>query len=343
MAFLKFPLFFADGQSGVELRPQAVQALQDFAEKEAAGLYRWVELQCLCGEAYRDTVLTEKDRYGLAVPSLACGRCGLVRSAKALDPASMAMFYEQDYRRIYEVDDLEAFYRGQKARGEVLVDYAQKWLPQGAFLFEVGCGAGGVLEAFRQAGYAVAGCDFDERYLEMGRGRGLDLRHGDFHQCGPGRPQAIILCHVLEHFLEPARELQGLIAALAEGGLLIIEVPGLYAIARTYPDVLSYFQSAHIYNYGRSQMLGLLQGLGLEVLAIDESCRAVARKPQGWQAKPLRALVFDDMQASARRTLRLFYWAALSYRYAVSPWVLRQYFMRLRRALGAWLRRRIKG
>ena len=56
----------------------------------------------------------------------------------------------------------------------VLDECIQAFVP--GRVFDVGTGAGGMLASFRAAGSDTAGCDFDDRYLDVGRRAGLDLK-----------------------------------------------------------------------------------------------------------------------------------------------------------------------
>ena len=98
----------------------------------------------------------------------------------------------------------------------------------------------------------LVGYDYDKKFLDKGREyTGLDLRYGGVDEAVRDEEQydLVILRHVFEHFLDPARELISLSKLLGKNGMLFIEVPGVYNMTYWYDDPLHYFDFFHPYSY----------------------------------------------------------------------------------------------
>ncbi len=115
----------------------------------------------------------------------------------------------------------------------------------------------------------VSGCDFGEKYLKFGQEKGLDLYDGEIDpQKTPKNSQdLIILSHVLEHITNPINFINEILEYLRDEKYLLVEVPGIFDIKRTYyhnPSV--YFQNAHIFNFYKHYLNQFFETLGLKII-----------------------------------------------------------------------------
>ena len=254
LTFPKFPLYKNDGKPSITLTNIQQQAVNDFKAKLASGIYRLEDNPCMCG-AHDDIVITEKDRYGIPVRYVLCRNCGLVRQEKRLDDPSTALFYRDDYRSIYVGKETatEDFFTGQKLHGEKFCAIVEEYagLSNIHKVFEAGCGAGGIIYAFKEHGADVSGCDFGENYLRYGRSKDLNLYDGepDLTKTPANSQDLVILSHVLEHLNHPIEYVNNLVEMIAPEGYLLIQVPGLLAIHEQYGSPIRYFQNAHVNNF----------------------------------------------------------------------------------------------
>jgi SAM-dependent methyltransferase len=150
---------------------------------------------------------------------------------------------------------------------------------------EIGCGAGGILQAFADAGYRVIGADLGAENLAYGRSRGLDLRNGDLFSLVEEideKPALIIYSHVLEHIREPGRTLERVRQTLAEDGHLYVEVPGVKDVRSNVfqGDFLKTFHLAHIYNFSLLTLTNLAGKHGFSLVAGDEKIRSVFKRAE---------------------------------------------------------------
>ena len=255
--------------------------------KVSQGLYR-LELTrcCICNSNDFET-LSEKDRYGLYMPVVICRQCGLIQTNPRMNRESYASFYKHEYRKLYggEESPSDEFFREQYYRGHKIFSYLQHvgvvQAPPELFVLEVGCGAGGILQYFREKGCRVQGVDLGADYLMFGRTRhDLDLRVGTIAVvAGKIMPNIIIYSHVFEHVLAPNEELAHVDRLLDDGGVVYIECPGVKNLSNDYEmDFLRFLQNAHTYHFTLTTLACLLTlwQLGDRQQLLGPVCQAIS-------------------------------------------------------------------
>ncbi len=284
-----FPIYQNDGTISESLSETQIKYLCLIKEHISNHELSLIPNKCLCNnkDQQKDVVITERDRFGLPVPSVICTKCGLVRSAVIFDQQSNINFYTNYYRGLYYNSEYvdESFFADQVARGSAIFNKLRNIIDVNSIknLLEIGCGAGGIMYEFHKNGINCVGVDFDENYLAFGRAKGLALLNGNYDELIQNDSQsAILLSHVLEHFDEPIRELIKICKKLKPNGFLIVEVPGLFNVRKTYYNPILYFQNAHIYNFFKAYLDVLFKNIKLNVIYGDESCFYVLQKPDGW-------------------------------------------------------------
>jgi len=177
------------------------------------------------------------------------------------------------------------FFNSQAQRGKTFYKLIEKYVDMREVktVFEIGCGAGGILYPFHKAGKQVSGCDFGEKYLKFGQNKGLNLYQGEINENKtPKKSQdLIILSHVMEHFNNPLQTMSEIIEYIKPEKYLLVEVPGIFYIPQTYFNPILYFQNAHVHNYYYLKVF--FETLGLEVIYGDERCTFVLKKPANWE------------------------------------------------------------
>lgn len=278
-----------DGEPIIQLNELQRVTRAAVEEKLRSGVYAIERVACvLCGHDECE-VLAEKDRYGLRVSTGICRMCGLIQMNPRMTRESVAAFYEHEYRPLYVGAPVptERFFERQMRHGRAILEYISSVEPHeagsvaGRIVAEVGCGAGGILQAFREVGDEVVGVDLGSAYLEYGRGRGLDLRHGDISAISDirGRIDLLVYSHSLEHTLDPIGELVSAREMLSETGIVYVEVPGVKALTHSYQqDFLRSLQNAHTYYFTARTLAACARVAGLEPVVIDEEIRGVFRR-----------------------------------------------------------------
>ncbi len=255
---ISFPIFKDDGiPYSKSLNSLQKQTIESFKQKLASKEYDFVPTQCLCGNRDKnlDIVVSEKDRYGLAIKTLLCKNCGLMRSEKVLDDYSIGEFYKNYYRSMYKGKEIasEEFFNQNIRRGEVFLERVKSLglLDDVNNVFEMGCSSGALLYAFHKQNKKVSGCDFDVRYLSYGKSKGMALYEGEIDdaQTPDNSQDLIILSHVMEHFANPNDKINSLIRKISPEKYFLIEVPGIFTIEEDYFNTLVYFHVAHVFHY----------------------------------------------------------------------------------------------
>lgn len=242
----------------------------------AAGTLALERSACPCnGErdfargAREDDVIAERDRYGLPLTSVLCSSCGTIRLDPYLTPPGLEYFYKSLYQQMYgRSADVDSYFARQAFYGTKILKTVQHDLPRGGVVFEVGCGAGGALKMFQDAGHIVAGCDYGGELVAAGRARGVPrIYHGSLEEAasvlGERKIDLLYLHHVFEHLNDPADFLIQCRRFLSARGSIVVIVPDMLGIDRHIVpagDFLQFLHIAHKYNF----TLKCLQRLGAQ-------------------------------------------------------------------------------
>jgi len=219
-----------DGKSAVRLNEVQVKALRLHISKLQNNLFAYEEVPCPVCRSHQDEQISEKDRYGIPMSVVVCQQCGLIRTNPRMTQKSYEDFYATEYRKLYGGEEApdEKFFKAQYFHGTQIlhsIANAGRSILPGMRVVEVGCGAGGILSAFREKGAEVVGCDLGHEFLEFGRKKGLELVNGFLKDIPLSEKKAdlIIYSHVLEHVLDLEKELAVVSEALSDNGLLYVE------------------------------------------------------------------------------------------------------------------------
>lgn len=335
--FIKFPLWKNDHVPSISLNKTQNLMKEKFEEKIKSKIYKFVNNPCLCGNTDNtyDSVITEKDRFGIKCTSLLCGKCGLIRLKERLDGFSTESFYKNEYRALYvgEVLASDFFFKSQSKRGYDFLKLVSAHVDIKTIhnIFEVGCGAGGILYPFYQLGKEVSGCDFGVEYLNYGVDKGMNLYQGEVNQAlTPYNSQdLIVLSHVMEHFNNPFETMAQLIEFVAPNKYLLVEVPGVFDIKKTYFDPLKYFQNAHVYNYYFAYLKVFFEELGLEVIYGDERCTFIVKKPVNWVKKQKYRISYSMLNQWPSKVILELKAQYLISRFKVNPYFYKKNIIRL--------------
>ena len=109
---------------------------------------------------------------------------------------------------------------------------------EGRRVFDVGCGAGLLLDELARRGWSTGGCDPEEGAVRVAREKGHEVRAELFDSDGGLSAELVILGDVLEHQADPLAMLAHARRALAPDGRLYVRVPNLEAVNfDTFGDV----------------------------------------------------------------------------------------------------------
>jgi 2-polyprenyl-3-methyl-5-hydroxy-6-metoxy-1,4-benzoquinol methylase len=217
----------------------------------------------------------QRDFRGRPVTNRICTVCGLVFQSPHPSAAELESFYEREYRLLYQGEsgptakDLAV----QEKRAAVLLQFIQRSTGDGFTStgptktlrhLDIGCSSGLLLERFQAAaGTRPVGVEPGTAYREHARRRGLTVYASlhELQEAGERRFDLVSLLHVLEHLPDPAGTLVELREKfLATGGLLLLEVPNLYAH--------DCFEVAHLVSFSSHTLLQVVERAGYEGIAL---------------------------------------------------------------------------
>ena len=145
-----------------------------------------------------------------------CVECGLVRQSPRLDDASMAGLYSSgEYRKLLNntPENIDTDEMLRQKRIFPLIE------GKGSHL-DIGCSRGYLLEMSQADGRKVFGVEPNVGYTKEG------IRTVPTLDLVRGKWDTITCLHVLEHVTDPLQYAHTIMALLAPGGRLILEVPG---------------------------------------------------------------------------------------------------------------------
>jgi 2-polyprenyl-3-methyl-5-hydroxy-6-metoxy-1,4-benzoquinol methylase len=171
-----------------------------------------------------------------------------------------------------------------RARREILVALARRWVPPGGRVLDLGCGTGFFLEALAGT-HEVRGLDASPLAVAMSRVRGLaGVAEGtaeDLSAVADERFDLVTLLDVIEHLDDDLGALRRARALLKPGGRLLVTVPA-------YPALWSYHdeRNRHRRRYRRTPLRNLCATAGLT--AVHATHFNAALLPLAWAARAWR-------------------------------------------------------
>lgn len=274
-----------DGIATIELSDIQRKYIDIFRKKCESGEYKMRERDCECGNGDFE-VIAEKDRYGLPVTTVICKSCGLIMTNPCLDDASNSAFYDNEYHYIYRAEENpseQKFLKRKSDAAEYIIPFIQRHGgPKGGTVLEIGCADGGNVAAFAECGYTASGIDLSHKYVEYGKGKGLDLYCSDsssFAESGR-KYDLVVVNHVLEHFTDMEKELGTITSLMAPDGYLFVGVPGVKDLTfGTYKsDFLRMLQNAHIFNFTKDSLCRVMDRYGFSCIFCSELIRGLFKK-----------------------------------------------------------------
>lgn len=269
------------------LNDTQIQAKKEVEDKINNGIYTFEATRCpICNDEKHFETLAKKDRYGLEYNTVICKKCGLLRTNPRMNQEAYNQFYDKEYRRLYTSSDTSSdiFFEEQYNHGQHILNIIKEaglvkdFTDQ--YIVEIGCGAGGILKAFRDNRAHITGLDLGQSYLNYGiKKYNLSLYNSSIHNYQFDRsPDIIIYSHVLEHILDLDTEIKRIKEISNENTIIYIEVPGLLNIHNTYKsEFLMYLQNAHTYHFSLESLKNLFSKYKYETIYGEEYVRAIFR------------------------------------------------------------------
>lgn len=257
----------------------------------------WVATTCLCREAHADDllILPHTDAPNRRSAIVRCVACGLRRLSPRPDARHLGSYYGGSYnaftgrtrsvrkQRAWEfLRDAYTAPRGWRR----LLRPAAEWafdvnvaVPAGTRprVLEVGCGYGDLLAYLAERGCDVQGVDPDPRASAAGARLGVPIHTGTIEsfRCDRASFDVAVLCHSLEHVVDPDSTVACVSRAVRPGGRVVIAVPngeaaGLAVQGERWMHVS---HPLHLWFFDRRNLAALLAGHGFQVDTIYTTSR----------------------------------------------------------------------
>lgn len=227
-------------------------------------------------------VLFTNDRYGFNLNTVLCKKCGLIFSNPRMSQDATNHFYSSDsYRKIYDFAFGEKLEEYIEKKFKIEFSQQKKIINLNSYydqLFfdiinssnieyrsvcEIGAGAGWNLKPFKSIGKDVLGYEPSRLLSNFSSKKGVKVING-FVEDVNGEYDLIILRHVLEHFLNPIKEIMKIREYTKK--YLFVEVPGCI---NKIPSI----QNAHNVNFSLNTLNYVLNKCGFKKIFLDY-CRS---------------------------------------------------------------------
>jgi len=238
-----------------------------------------------CNSDLRISV-SEIDTYGIPGQHSICVECGCFYASKHLNSESLNLVYDTLYRDLDRGDanGQAGLFKLEEDKGREIKRFLTDHnfdLQPGSLVVDIGCGAGGTLNIFKEMGMKVFGIDIGSEYLAYGQKNNLAIVNCTFEELsshlGDGSVDLFIVDQVLEHIQSPSSLLKTLRSLLKVDGKIYISVPGFRNIGSQYMfDIKRYLQFVHLLHFDACLLRNFLMEEGFKVEIIDESVVAVA-------------------------------------------------------------------
>jgi len=286
-----FPVYKNDGYSVLSINADQRRGVKSLVTKINSGEYKFQSNPCQCGNKSKteDIIVSEKDMFGIPNRNILCSSCGLIRSEEILSDNDLSKYYDKDYKPInYNLSQVsgESYYKSQMYRGKQFYDLLAKHhnVNGQKLVYDMGCGSGGVMHYFKEAGMNCQGNDYSEEYLKYGNSVGMSLSYGDMDDknIADNSIDIFVLSHVYEHLVDTSSYLKRIFSKIKIGGVLVMEVPGVFAdISDKTGYPLSSCQFAHVINfYHKSFLKSMFEHFGLKVVFGNERCTFIVEQTE---------------------------------------------------------------
>ncbi len=247
--------------------------------------YQGESVSCdLCGGA-ESLVICEHDRRLKRLRTVACRRCGLMRTDPMPTLEEIARYYADTFRRDYQMTpqgpSRRHLTRSHREAARRLERLGPAIRP-GARVLDFGSGAGVFLSRAKAARCEVLGLEPGRRWAAFAtRTFGVPVISDVWEHADPPGPFDVITAvEVLEHLRRPVQALGWLARRLAPDGVLYVSVPNMLPNRR---ETFRRFHFAHLHHFTPTTLrwAGVVAGVELDPRYPAEGTKLTFRRVRG--------------------------------------------------------------
>jgi 2-polyprenyl-3-methyl-5-hydroxy-6-metoxy-1,4-benzoquinol methylase len=257
-----------------------------------------INIKCAICVSENFYIFNQVDRYNIPYPTGICLHCGNIQQVQYYSNFDLIKFYQLFYRKIYtKLSPYDSFINSSKSG---ISSFINNQVSVKDKVLEIGCDTGGNLYDFHREGAICFGLDYDLSRLQIGHNFGINVICGSIEVLNKSSKfNLIILCHVLEHVVNPRDLLISLLDHLKPNGQIYIEVPSMEQILRgSYNyDVKKYFQNAHVVHFTTPSFMNLIKSLDLEIVNFDPFIKCTLRKNSSYNSEKPFEIELDPTYA----------------------------------------------
>ncbi len=204
-----------------------------------------------------------------------CSRCGLGK----IHPMFSNAFYNLYYRKYYnELHGVPQSTLNQFKRGIMINEFVKSKIDNIFGVFEIGCAGGGNLLAFKHEVKKIklGGLDPSEIAISIAKKRGITAIRGfnkSLNEKILKDYNLIIISHVIEHFINPYKELLYLSIITTRGTHFYIETPNSESPVYKVPLTSYWFRLSHTYYYTEFTLRALFKKCGFTIIKFEKKDR----------------------------------------------------------------------
>lgn len=229
----------------------------------------------VCGSSERKKVYMNSF-FGRLIDVFQCGNCGLV-VVDCYDESFIDQYYADSYtmhERLSSTNMLKK--RIMHAISRTLINMAERrrvrmlkpYLQRGATnTLDVGCTEGDFVIAMKKWGDAC-GTEMTKSLADIARSKGVTVLGGKITDIDPARRfSPITYFHVLEHLVDPVRQLIDTRSYLFNGGYIVCEVPYTKNVDTLTESAKGlYFNDVHLNHFNERSFAALAERAGYRVV-----------------------------------------------------------------------------
>jgi len=219
--------------------------------------------RCLCGIPVD---LSFKDSVIHKIPVLRCPDCGVLHQRLDITNKEYQEFYETEYHIDHQQNlgqqQYDVRYTHDKEVAEQRMTKYDVWL-KGTKLLDIGASNGAFIDVAADYGMDAWGLDLNEDLIKHPK-----MHYGPLatHRFDDQEFDNITMHDVLEHIVDPAKELEEIRRVLALQGVLIVDIPDYFD-----PSGVHHWRpTEHLWFFTKGECERLLENNGFQVKFIDK-------------------------------------------------------------------------